>query len=86
MDLVLTFVIIVSYCYKDITETAIKMFECLNFGDDSLQVLRLSQDLSVSCTDDLYKIWVYYVALPILILIGFCFPLLALIHMYRKKK
>lgn len=34
MDLILITVIILSFCYKDITEAAIKIFECVNFGDN----------------------------------------------------
>ena len=47
--------IIISFCYRDITESTISMLECLNFGDETFDEFRLKTNYSINCKETEYK-------------------------------
>ena len=75
MQVISIVVIILSFCYKDITEAAIRMFECINVKDEYSEEFRLTSDYGVDCESFSYKIWKFGVATPLIIVVGFMFPL-----------
>lgn len=72
--------------FKDITESAIHIIECINIGDDIRQDFRLFKDYDVKCYDITYKKWRDILGVPIIVLVGIVFPLTLIIILYRIKK
>ena len=49
MNLSILFIII-SFCFKDLTETSIKLTGCINVNDKYSEKLRLIYDYSIDCS------------------------------------
>eukprot|EP00828_Plagiopyla_frontata_P018571 TRINITY_DN23813_c0_g1_i2.p1 TRINITY_DN23813_c0_g1~~TRINITY_DN23813_c0_g1_i2.p1 ORF type:complete len:219 (-),score=29.89 TRINITY_DN23813_c0_g1_i2:28-684(-) len=75
MEVISITVIILSFCYKDITEAAIRMFECINVKDENQEEFRLTSDYGVDCQSFSYKVWKFGVATPLIIIVGFMYPI-----------
>ena len=62
--------------------------ECVNIGDFQNENFRLTNDYSVNCSSSEYKNWVFFVAIPGILIVGLGYPLfvsLSLIY-YRSNK
>ncbi len=79
-------VIILSFTYKDIIESSIKVFECINYGDENYEQNRLIKDNSVRCSGHNYKTWSIVIALPILLVVGIVYPLISFIYLPIEKR
>ena len=55
MQIISIIVIVLSFCYKDITEASIRMFECINVKDEFEEEFRLTSDYGVDCKSTTYK-------------------------------
>ena len=74
--------IILSFCFNDITKSTIKMLECINIGDSSYSESRLKIDYGIDCKSTQYKAWFYLIVLPILLIIGFLYPVFIIFNLY----
>ena len=68
------------------SSAALNLLECINIGDDEIHEFRLISDFGINCRSLNYYTWVMVGALPLLIIIGFGFPILIYLILWKKKK
>lgn len=68
--------------YKDITESTLHLFECINISDDVNKDMRIIYDFKIKCYGKSYHLWILFLAVPSLIIFVFIFPLSVICYLF----
>ena len=61
--------IIIVFSFVDISQVYLEMFQCINIGDNNRIMNKLYNDVTVDCDSLKHKFWIYFLAIPIFIIL-----------------